>query len=321
MDLETVWQISASTIRISAPLLLACLAGLWSERSGVVDIGLEGKLLAGAFAAAIIAFESGSAWLGLFGAIVTCFALGLLHGYGSITQRGNQIVIGVAINMLVLGIANVMANAWYGSRQTPSLDGAARFSQIQLPFAAEIGTVPILGDIYAKVISGHHLITYIAFLSVPLTWWALNRTRFGLRLRAVGENPAAVDTAGISVVRLRYAACAIAGLLCALGGAFLSTAAGAGYVTGMSAGRGFIALAALIVAKWRPVPAMLTCLLFGLLESGSVRLEGKDLPVIGAVPSQFIAALPFVLTVILLAGFIGKAIPPKASGIPYVKER
>ncbi len=143
---------------------------------------------------------------------------------------------------------------------------------------------------------------------MPLTWWMLSRTRFGLRLRAVGENPAAVDTAGISVTALRYAACIIAGLLCALGGAFLSTAAGAGYVTGMSAGRGFIALAALIVAKWKPVPAMLTCLLFGLLESGSVRLEGRELPLVGEVPSQFISALPFILTVILLAGFIGKAI-------------
>jgi general nucleoside transport system permease protein len=321
MDLDTVWQIASSTIRISAPLLLACLAGLWSERSGIVDIGLEGKMLAGAFTAAVVALETGSAWLGLGAALTVCLLLGLLHGYGSITQRGNQIVIGVAINMLALGVAAVMTNAWYGSRQTPSLDGGARFDPLTLPFAESIGSVPVIGEIYAKVLSGHHLITYIAFIAVPVTWWVLNRTRFGLRLRAVGENPAAVDTAGISVVQLRYAACVIAGLLCALAGAFLSTAASAGYVHSMTAGRGFIALAALIVAKWRPVPAMLTCLLFGLLESGSVRLEGRDLPLIGEVPSQFIAALPFILTVILLAGFIGKAIPPRASGVPYVKER
>ncbi len=321
MDLDTVWQIASSTIRIASPLLLACLAGLWSERSGIVDIGLEGKMLAGAFAAAVVALETGSAWMGLGAALIVSLSLGLLHGYGSITQRGNQIVIGVAINMLALGVCAVLANAWYGSRQTPSLDGAARFDPITLPFAEAAASVPVIGEIYAKVLSGHHLITYIAFIAVPVTWWVLNRTRFGLRLRAVGENPAAVDTAGISVVRLRYAACAIAGLLCALGGAFLSTAANAGYVHAMTAGRGFIALAALIVAKWRPFPAMLTCLLFGLLESGSTRLEGKDLPLIGHVPSQFISALPFILTVILLAGFIGKAIPPKASGIPYIKER
>ncbi len=321
MDLEIVWQIASSTIRISAPLLLACIAGLWSERSGVVDIGLEGKMLAGAFTAAVVALETGSAWLGLCSAIFVSLMLGLLHGYGSITQRGNQIVIGVAINMLALGVSAVMANAWYGSRQTPSLEGAARFDPITLPFAEAAASVPIIGEIYGKVISGHHFITYVAFLAVPVTWWVLNRTRFGLRLRAVGENPAAVDTAGISVTTLRYAACAIAGILCAFAGAFLSTAASAGYVNGMTAGRGFIALAALIVAKWRPVPAMFTCLLFGFLESASVRMEGRELPVIGEVPSQLISALPFILTVILLAGFIGKAIPPKASGIPYVKER
>jgi general nucleoside transport system permease protein len=321
MDLDAIWLIASSTIRIAAPLLLACIAGLWSERSGVVDIGLEGKMLAGAFAAAVVALETGNAWYGLFAALGVSLLLGLLHGYGSITQRGNQIVIGVAINMLALGVCAVLANAWYGSRQTPQLDGAARFNPITLPFAQEIAPIPILGDLYARVLSGHYAITYFAFLAVPLSWWVLNRTRFGLRLRAVGENPAAVDTAGISVVALRYAACAIAGLMCALGGAFLSTAANAGYVHGMTAGRGFIALAALIVAKWRPVPAMLTCLLFGFLESGSVWIEGKDLPLIGAVPSQFIQALPFVLTVVLLAGFIGKAIPPRASGVPYVKER
>ena len=321
MDIEFIYQISASTIRIATPLLLACLAGLWSERSGIVDIGLEGKMLAGAFAAAVVAFETGNAWAGLGAAIVVSTALGMLHGYASIAQRGNQIVIGVAINMLALGICAVLSNAWYGSRQTPSLDGAARFDSIALPLADIIGKIPVLGDVYAKVLSGHALITYFAFLAVPITWYILQRTRFGLQLRAVGENPAAVDTAGISVARLRYAACAIAGLLCAFGGAFLSTAANGGYVHSMTAGRGFIALAALIVAKWRPVPAMLTCLLFGFLDSAAVRIEGKVIPLIGQIPSQAIAALPFVLTVILLAGFMGKAIPPKASGMPYIKER
>jgi general nucleoside transport system permease protein len=321
MELDIIWQVAAQTIRISTPLLLACIAGLWSERSGIVDIGLEGKMLAGAFVAAIIALETGNAYAGLGAAIVVCLLLGLLHGYASITQRGNQIVVGVAINMLALGVCAVMANAWYGSRQTPSLSSEARFSTITLPFADALRSVPVIGDLYARVLSGHHLITYIAFLAVPLTWWVLNRTRFGLRLRAVGENPAAVDTAGISVAQLRFAACMIAGVLCAFAGAYLSTAASSGYVTAMTAGRGFIALAALIVAKWRPVPAMFTCLVFGLLESVSARMEGRDLPVIGAVSSEFIAALPFILTVVLLAGFIGKAIPPRASGIPYVKER
>jgi simple sugar transport system permease protein len=322
MDVETLYQVAASTIRIAAPLLLACLAGLWSERSGIVDIGLEGKLLFGAFAAASVALTTGSAWMGLGAAVVVSTLLGALHGYASIAQRGNQIVIGVAINMLALGISGVLAMAWYGSRQTPSLTGDARFRPEQLPLADAIGQIPILGDIYAKVISGHFMIVYIAFLAVPVTWWVLSRTRFGLRLRAVGENPAAVDTAGISVARLRYVACLVAGALCGLGGALLSIASNAGFVNAMTAGRGFIALAALIVAKWRPWAAMATCLLFGLLESISIRLEGQRLPVFDVeVPTQVVSAVPYVLTVILLAGFIGKAIPPRASGIPYVKER
>jgi simple sugar transport system permease protein len=156
---------------------------------------------------------------------------------------------------------------------------------------------------------------------VPLTWWVLQKTRFGLRLRAVGENPAAVDTAGISVARLRYEAVIICGVLCGLGGAYLSIAQGAGFLNNMTAGKGFIALAALIFAKWRPGPALAACLLFGFLDAMAIRLQGVALPGIGQVPVQFIQALPYVLTVVLLAGFIGRAVPPKASGIPYVKER
>jgi ABC-type uncharacterized transport system permease subunit len=181
--------------------------------------------------------------------------------------------------------------------------------------------VPILGLLYSELISGHSILVYLAFLMVPFTWWVLFRTRFGLRLRAVGENPAAVDTAGISVTWLRYRAVIFTGVLTGMAGAYLSIAQNAGFVKDMTAGKGFIALAALIFAKWKPVPAMFACLLFGFLEAASIRFQGLPWPVIGKVPVQLINALPFILTVILLAGFIGKAIPPRAGGVPYVKER
>jgi simple sugar transport system permease protein len=315
-------QIADATVRVSVPLLLAALAGLYSERSGIFDIGLEGKMLAGAFAAGAAAYVSGSAWVGLSAAIVVSIAMSLVHGVASITYRGNQIVSGVAINFIASGSTVILGQAWFhqGGR-TPSVSGAARFSDITFPFADAIRPVPIVGPIYSNVISGHSIIVYFAFLMVPFTWWVLFRTRFGLRLRAVGENPAAVDTAGISVAWLRYRAVICTGVLTGFAGAYLSIAQQASFVKEMSAGRGFIALAALIFAKWKPVPVMFACLLFGFLNAISIRWQGIALPGIGKLPVQFMQALPYILTCVLLAGFIGKAIPPRAGGVPYVKER
>jgi general nucleoside transport system permease protein len=323
MDLlDTILQVLASTVRLAVPLICACLAGLWSERAGVVDIGLEGKMLGAAFAAAVVAITTGSAALGLLAGIIIAILLSLVHGYAAISQRGNQIVSGVAINVLAAGLAAVLGNAWYkeGGR-TPSVSQSQRFLPIELPFADSISAIPLLGPIYKQLLSGHNAIAWLAFLAVPVTWWVLQKTRFGLRLRAVGENPAAVDTAGISVVKLRYASVIICGVLCGLGGAYLSIGQGAGYLNNMTAGKGFIALAALIFAKWKPGPALAACLLFGFLDAMAIRLQGVAIPGVGQVPVQFIQALPYVLTVVLLAGFIGKATPPKASGLPYVKER
>ncbi|PCH74845.1 MAG: sugar ABC transporter permease, partial [Rhodobacteraceae bacterium] len=242
-------------------------------------------------------------------------------GLASITFRGNQLISGVAINFLAAGMTVLIAQDWFqqGGR-TPSLSGAARFNPIELPFAEALSGVPVLGPIYSELISGHSILVYMAFAAVPLTWWILYRTRFGLRLRAVGENPAAVDTAGVSVVGLRYAAVAIAGILCGIAGAYLATALQAGFVKDMTAGRGFIALAALIFAKWRPWQAMWATLLFGFLQAIALRYQNID---IGSftIPVQFMDALPYILTVVILAGFVGKAIPPRAGGEPYVKER
>jgi ABC-type uncharacterized transport system permease subunit len=315
-------QLLDATIRVSVPLLLACLAGLYSERAGVFDIGLEGKMLAGAFAGAAAAAVTGNAWLGLLMAIVVAIALALVHGFASITHRGNQIVSGVAINFIAAGSTIILGQAWFrqGGR-TPPLTGPSRFEAITLPGADAVRGVPILGPIYSEMISGHSILVYVAFLMVPFTWWVLFRTRFGLRLRAVGENPAAVDTAGISVSWLRYRAVICTGVLTGISGAYLSVAQNAGFVKDMTAGKGFIALAALIFAKWKPVPAMFACLLFGFLEAASIRFQGQAWPLIGKVPVQFMQALPYVLTVVLLAGFVGKAIPPRAGGVPYVKER
>lgn len=311
-----------STIRLSVPLLLACLAGLYSERSGIFDIGLEGKMLAGAFASAAAASVFHSAWMGLGMGILVSVGMALVHGFASITHRGNQIVSGVAINFIAAGSTIILGQAWFqqGGR-TPALAPKERFEAISFPGAEAARDVPILGPIYSELVSGHSLLVYVAFLAVPFTWWVLFRTRFGLRLRAVGENPAAVDTAGISVEWLRYRAVICTGILTGIAGAYLAMVQNAGFVKDMTAGKGYIALAALIFAKWKPVNAMFACLLFGFLDALAIRLQGSPLPVIGRVPVQFMQALPYVLTVVLLAGFIGKAIPPKAGGVPYVKER
>jgi general nucleoside transport system permease protein len=320
MDLSLIAEVLASTIRLSVPLVLACLAGLWSEKSGIVDIGLEGKMLAAAFAAAAAASYFQSAWLGLLIAITVSLAFALVHGYASINQRGNQVVSGVAINMLAAGLAVVLGNTWFkeGGR-TPALPVNARFMPIEIPGARELAGVPLLGDL-AKIVSGYSILTYLTILLVPLTAWALAKTRFGLRLRAVGENPHAVDTAGISVARLRYQAVIIAGILCGVAGAFMSTSLSASFVRDMTAGRGFMALAALIFASWRAWPALYACLLFGFLQAAGNYLQGVRIAGF-EVPVQFINLLPYLLTVVLLAGFIGKSIPPRASGIPYTKDR
>ncbi|WP_438956514.1 ABC transporter permease [Cognatiyoonia sp.] len=322
MDLLTILQILDSSVRLAIPLLLACLAGLYSERAGIFDIGLEGKMLAAAFMAAAVAYTSGSAWVGLLAGIGASLLLSAIHGVASITFRGNQLISGVAINFLAAGLTVVVAQSWFAQGgRTPTLQGAGRFEPITLPLADTLQNVPLFGLIYRELISGHSILVYVAFLLVPFTWWVLYRTRFGLRLRAVGENPASVDTAGVSVVQLRYAAVIICGILCGLAGAYLSTALQAGFTKDMSAGRGFIALAALIFAKWRPWYALYATLLFGFLQALALRPDLLENTLGFKVNGQLLDALPYILTVVILAGFVGKAIPPRAGGEPYVKER
>ncbi|SLN74700.1 ABC transporter permease [Oceanibacterium hippocampi] len=311
-----------ATFRVATPLVLAALAGMFSERSGVIDIGLEGKMLGSAFAAAACASVTGSAWAGLLVGVAAAIALSMLHGFACITHRGNQVVSGMAINIVVAGLAPTLGFAWFHQGgQTPPLSGDARFASLTLPFADATADWPIIGPLYSELISGHNIIVYMAAAAVPIAAWILFRTRFGLRIRAVGENPHAVDTAGISVVAIRYRALIVTGILCGIAGSYLSIAHGAGFARDMTAGKGYLALAALVFGKWKPVPTLFACLLFAFTDALQARLQGADIPGIGVIPVQFIQALPYILTVLLLAGFVGRAIPPKAIGQPYVKER
>lgn len=322
MDYATLLQILDSTLRLATPLLLACLAGLFSERSGIFDIGLEGKMLMAAMCTGAAAFLTGSVWIGVLVGIAGSMVFAVVHGLASITFRGNQLISGVALNFVASGITVLVAQSMFqqGGR-TPPLTGAARFNPIDLPFADLARSVPVIGPFYADVLSGHTALVYVALFSVPLTWWILFRTRFGLRLRAVGENPASVDTAGISVVRLRYTAVAITGILCGLAGAYMAAGLQAGFGKEMTAGRGYIALAALIFAKWRPWYALMATLLFGFFQALALRPDVIARTLHFSIPVPALDALPYVLTVVVLAGFVGRAIPPRAGGEPYVKER
>jgi general nucleoside transport system permease protein len=312
----------AATVRGAAPLVLAALGGLFAERSGIVDIAIEGKMLAAAFAAAATAAVTGSAWVGLAAGLAAAVALALAHGVACITYQGNQVVSGMALNITVSGLTAVLGNAWFQQGgQTPLLGGAARFVPMQLPGAGALAGVPGLGLIYGEIVSGHNVLVYAAALAVPVVAWLVYRTRFGLRLRAVGESPGAVDTAGVSVAGTRFRALVLSGVLCGLAGAYLSIAHNAAFIRDMSAGKGYLALAALIFGQWRPVPTLGACLLFAFADAAQARLQGTPLPVVGVVPVQLVQALPYVLTVALLAGFVGQAVAPRAIGVPYAKER
>ena len=320
--LSDIASLINSTLRISTPLVFAAMAGLFAERSGVIDFSLEGKMLTAAFVAATGSYVFGSEWLGLVLAIMACVSLSMLHGFASVTHKGDQVVSCVAINILMIGLTTALAAAWFGQAGlTPTLTNEQRFLEITLPFADALRSVRVIGFVYSDILSGHYIFVYMAYLLVPLVYWVVFKTRFGLRLRAVGENPSAVDTAGINVFAMRYKALAINGVLIAFAGAHLSTAVNANFFREMSAGRGYLALAALIFGKWHPKTAVLACLLFGFTDALQIRLQGVELPMIGTIPVQLIQGIPYVLTVILLAGFVGKASAPSAIGQPYIKER
>jgi ABC-type uncharacterized transport system permease subunit len=298
-----------STVRVSTPLILAALGGLYSERGGVINIALEGIMLAGAFTAASVTVRTGNPWIGLTSAAFAGLLVALVHAVASIELRADQVVVGTSINILFLGVPALLSGAMFQSTgSTPPLLRHQTLPDWNVPLIKDI---PVLSQLF----SGHKPIVYFALAMVPLTHYVLFRTRFGLRLRAVGENPEAADTAGINVSAIRYAGVLISGLLAAIGGAYLSIGQNSLFTRNMTAGRGFIALAALIFGKWHPVGTLAACLLFGLAEAISIRMQG-----VVPMPVQFIQMIPYILTLVMLAGFIGRAVPPRAIGKPYIKE-
>ncbi len=322
MDEVLVGTIVGSTLRVSVPLILCALAGVLCERSGVIDLGLEGKMLATAFATAAVGVATGSLPLALAAALAVGLALSMLHGYACVSHGGDQVVLGMAITMTAAGLTVVLGIAWFAQGgQTPPVPESVRLQGWFTGAGEVVAQLPGVGRALALALFGHNFMVYGALALVGTVWWLLYRTRFGLRLRAAGENPTMVDAAGVSVKGLRYQALALNGVLSSLAGAYLVLAQNPSFIPHMTAGRGYMALAALIFGKWHPVGALWACLLFGFLDAVSIRMQGAELPLIGAVPVQAIQALPYVLTVVLLAGFIGHAVAPKALGRPYVKER
>jgi simple sugar transport system permease protein len=312
----------ASTLRLATPLIFCALAGLLSERSGVVDIGLEGKMLLAAFAAGACGAVYGSTALAILSAMAVAVALSWMHGLACVSHRGDQVVSGVAINIIASGLSAVLGIAWFAQGgQTPVVSDSVRMGPLFAQAVDSLKEIPWVGSILGEGLLSHNLMVYLALLLVPLVWGLLFCTRFGLRLRAVGENPQMVDAAGVSVAGLRYMALTLNGMLCGLAGSYLVLAQSANFSQNMTAGRGFMALAALIFGRWHPVGALWACLLFGFLDAAAIRLQGLPIPGLGEVPVQAIQALPYVLTVILLASFMGKNVAPQSLGRPYLKER
>ena len=321
MDEVLIGTLLASTLRVATPLILCALAGTLCERAGVIDLGLEGKMLLSAFAAGATGAVTGNLPLALAAAVMIGVALSMLHGYACVTHRGDQVVMGMAITMTAAGLTVVLGIAWFHTGgQTPPLPPAVRLGPWFAGAAEGLKQVPLIGPPLALGLLGHNWLVYLAVALVGGVWWLLFRTRFGLRLRAAGDNPLMIDAAGVSVRGLRYQALGLNGVLCGLAGAYLVLAQNANFAPHMTAGRGYMALAAMIFGKWHPVGAFAACLLFGFLDAISIRLQGAQIAGF-AVPIQAIQALPYVLTVVLLAGFIGRARAPQALGLPYVKER
>lgn len=314
-------SIVVTTIRNAPVLMFAALAGLFAERSGVVDIGLEGKILASAFVSAAVAYATQNPWWGVAAAVGISVAIAMVQAFVSITQKGNQLVAGIAINIAMSGLTFVIAQYFFqqGGR-TPDL-GDARFTEIVLPGTAALANIPFVGWLYGSVIGGHSVLVYLAFLLLPVVHWVVYHSRFGLRLRACGENPHAADAAGVSVTKTRYMAMLVAGTLCSFSGSYLAIVQSGFFLRDMSAGAGYLALTALVFGNWRPLHTVMGCLMFAMFQAIQIQIEGVDLPVVGRIPGSLIQMIPYVVTVVVLAGLMAKSVAPKAIGKPFVKSR
>lgn len=304
-----------STIRMATPLVLAALGGLYSERSGVINIALEGLLLAGAFTAAAVTYYAHSPWVGLGAAILAGALVAWIHAVACIRFKADQVVTGTGINILFIGLPAVLSGALFlSSGSTPQIPKENLLPELSKFVPGFIGQWRIFSDV--------SVISLLALVVVLVTAYVLYRTPFGLRLRAVGENPEAADAAGVAVNRMRYIGVILSGALAGIGGAYLSIGQSSLFTRNMAAGRGFIALAALIFGKWRPVQTMFACLLFGFADALTTQMQGvAKLPSGEDIPVQFILMLPYVVTIVVLAGFIGQSRAPKALGTAYQKEK
>ncbi len=355
-----------STIRFATPLIFAALGGMFSERSGVINIALEGLMLAGAFTAAVVTYETSNPYLGFLCGLTAGGVLAFIYAVSVIKFEADQVVAGFGINILMLGLPALLSSAIYDSAGSteqiakefllPDLNTFIANSNYYVIRVVLIVAILVIAKIiynwlirrpkaiggnFDKAISGVlavvvvllftlsmfflfssiSIASILAFLLIPFCWYVMYKTPFGLRLRAVGENPSAADAAGVSVPRLRYTGVVLSGILAAAGGAYLSIGQSSFFTRGMTAGRGFIALAALILAKWQPVPVFFACIFFGFTEALTIPLASYKLPSGETIPTQFVQIIPYVLTIIVLAGFIGLSRAPKALGIPYKKEK
>ena len=302
-----------STIRLATPLVWAAIGGLYSERAGVVNIALEGLMLAGAFTAAAVTFYMHSPWAGLGAAMLAGALFALLLAVACIRFKANEVVAGTGINILFLGLPAVLSGALFlSSGSTPQVP-----KEELLPTVSQL----LSTGLHWRILSDVSVVSLLALFVVGLTWYVLYSTPFGLRLRSVGENPEAADAAGVPVNRIRYVGVVLSGVLAGVGGAYLSIGQSSLFTRNMTAGRGFIALAALIFGKWRPVQTMLACVLFGFADALTIQMQGvAKLPSGEDVPVQFIQMIPYVVTIVVLAGFIGQSRAPGALGVPYDKE-
>jgi ABC-type uncharacterized transport system permease subunit len=297
----TVITLLVATLHAATPLALGALGGIFSERAGVINIALEGMMLVGAWAGVYTSFLTGSWLLGLAGAVVAGGLLALIHAVASINFKANQVVSGVAINLIAAGFTEfMMSRVWANAGQSPEV------TKVPNLFAINLST---------NVAVSVNAVVLVAVALVAVSHWALWHTSWGLRLRAVGEHPLAADTVGVSVYKMRYYGVLLSGVLAGLAGATMSMGLTSRFLNGMVSGRGFIALAAMIFGKWNPLGAVAACLLFGLADAASINLQiaGVNLP------QQFLSMAPYVITMLALAGVVGRSSPPAADGIPYDK--
>ncbi|ARV58949.1 branched-chain amino acid ABC transporter permease [Nostocales cyanobacterium HT-58-2] len=295
-----------SSLHLAVPLAFAALGGLFSEKSGVLNIALEGMLLTGAFTSAATTFYTGNVWFGVLATLIAGGLVGLLHAFLSVTLRVDQLVSGLAINLVAAGLTSFLSRLVFSGGSTQHILG------IKPIIVPGLASIPLIGPLLFQ----QDILVYLLFIFFFLTTYILFHTSPGLTLRAVGEYPKAVDAAGVSVYQVRYLAVVVSGCFAALGGAYLTLAQVQYFAEGMSAGKGFIAIAALIFGKWHPIGTGLACLLFGATEALQLRIQTLN----AGIPYQFLIMLPYVTAMLALVGLAGKSTPPAALGIPYLKE-